>query len=180
MTPLHARLVASALLLLSGLSTAQGKSKAEPPPAAKESYKVLGCNDGDTCRLQGQQSEVVKVRLVGIDAPETRGKGKKKGGQPMALDAKSFLNARVQGKEVTLRQYGTDLYGRILGELMVDGKSANLELVREGYAEVYQGKPPAGLDIETFISAEHNAQKEKKGIWGLSDYESPKHFRKKR
>jgi endonuclease YncB( thermonuclease family) len=179
MDTLQTTLVAGSLMFIAGLSGAFGKPTTAPMPASKETFTVIACNDGDTCRLQAH-NEVIKLRLVGIDAPETRGMGKKKVGQPLALDAKAFLNSRVQGKEVTLRQYGKDLYGRLLGEIVIDGKSANLELIQEGYAEVYRGKPPTGFDIEPFISAEEKAQKQKKGIWGIEGYESPKQFRKRR
>ena len=144
-------------------------------------YTVVACNDGDTCRLKSSDNTQVKVRLVGIDAPESgkkRGK-KKKEGQPGSDDAKGYLNNLVVGKNVTLRSYGTDMYGRNLAEIIINAESANLKMVKEGWAEVYRGKAPSQFDISMYQSAENEARKNKKGIWGLPNYESPKEWRKK-
>jgi hypothetical protein len=65
--------------------------------------------DGDTLVCNRQ-----KVRLVNIDAPELNRKG---GGA-----AKRRLQSLVQGREVVLRTYGHDRYGRVLAEAFVDGR----------------------------------------------------------
>jgi endonuclease YncB( thermonuclease family) len=43
---------------------------------------------------------------------------------------------------------GPDRYGRTLGEVFVDGKSVNLEMIKAGLAEVYRGKPASGQNID--------------------------------
>jgi micrococcal nuclease len=149
--------------------------------AALAQYKVVSCNDGDTCRLTNAAGEIVKVRLVGIDAPETRGNKKKKTPkQPYSLEAKSFLNNQTSGKNVSLTSYGTDAFGRTLGDIAVNGKSMNMTLVREGLAECYRGRPPKGYNTKDCEEAQAQAQLQQKGIWSLSTYESPKDFRKRK
>jgi endonuclease YncB( thermonuclease family) len=144
------------------------------------SCKVLSCNDGDTCKLECPSEDAIKVRLVGIDAPETRGKKKYSGRQPLALEAKAFLNEKIQGKQVTLISYSKDLYGRVLGDLLLDGKSVNIGLVENGLAECYRGKPPSGYSQSACDTAQEKAKTEKRGIWSLENYQSPKDFRKKK
>jgi micrococcal nuclease len=144
------------------------------------SCTVISCNDGDTCKLNCPSEGTVKVRLVGIDAPETRGKSKKSGRQPFALEAKEFLNKKIVGQEVLLHSYSRDLYGRTLGDLVFKGKSINMDLVENGLAECYRGKPPKEYSQSDCISAQSKAQNSKKGIWSLENYQSPKDFRKKR
>jgi micrococcal nuclease len=144
---------------------------------AKPSYTVLTCNDGDTCRLKSSDGVTVRVRLVGIDAPEFGGKKRK--GQPLSSESKDFLNGLVQGKSVTLNTLGNDHFGRALGEILIEGKNANLEIVRAGLAEVYRGRPPRGLDADAYARAEAEAKAGRRGVWALQDYQSPKDWRKK-
>lgn len=148
---------------------------------AMPKYTVVACNDGDTCRLKSADNTQIKVRMVGIDAPEMgkKSKKKKKEGQAGGTEAKEFLNNLVVGKTVTLRSYGADAYGRNLAEIMINNESANLKMVSEGWAEVYRGKPPRGFDLSPYQFAQAEAMKNKRGIWNLSNYESPKDFRKR-
>lgn len=44
---------------------------------AMPKYTVVACNDGDTCRLKSADNTQIKVRMVGIDAPEM-GKNQRK------------------------------------------------------------------------------------------------------
>ena len=140
-------------------------------------YVVVSCNDGDTCRLKSPDNVTVKVRLVGIDAPEFGGKKKK--GQPLSLESKAFINELVQGKSVTLNALGSDAYNRSLAEIYIGETNVNLEIVRAGLAEVYQGKPPKGLDAVAYARAEAEAKAARKGVWALTNYQSPKDFRKR-
>jgi endonuclease YncB( thermonuclease family) len=144
-------------------------------------YTVIKCNDGDTCKLKASDNTQVKVRLIGIDSPENAKKrGKKKtNGQPGAIEAKEFLNSLVAGKNVLLKSYGVDMYGRNLAEILFNNESVNLRMVTEGWAEVYRGKAPTGFDLTPFNEAELQAKQTKKGIWSFPDYESPKIWRKK-
>ena len=47
----------------------------------------------------------IKIRLVGIDAPETA-KGKRKPGQPYSQKAKKYLAGMVLNKVVDVKGYG--------------------------------------------------------------------------
>ncbi len=113
-------------------------------PAGAGQFKVTRVYDGDTLKATGHDIEI-KVRLVGIDCPETK-KRKNKPGQPFGEKAKSFLAAMVLNKQVFIKGYGTGPYNRILAVVYVDRKNINLELIKAGLAEVYQGNPPRGFD----------------------------------
>lgn len=65
--------------------------------------------DGDTVTYKGPHGEERHVRLVGIDTPERGEKGYQ--------EAKDYLNQRVQGREVTLKIYTIDVYGREIADL---------------------------------------------------------------
>lgn len=102
-------------------------------------YQVTRVIDGDTIEVKKGQTKLT-VRLAGIDAPETS-KKKHEPGQPFSQQSTSLLAKLVLNKSVDVKSYGADRYGRILGEVFVDGNNVNLEIVKAGLAEVYRGTP---------------------------------------
>lgn len=83
--------------------------------------------DGDTIEVDG----LGKIRLVGVNTPER--------GQTGYICSKRFVQKLCLNKEVSLdiddSKY-TDKYGRYLAVVIVDGKSLNEMLLKEGLAEV--------------------------------------------
>ena len=140
-------------------------------------FTVIRVYDGDTVKAVGHDIEI-KVRLVGIDTPET---SKKKGqpGQPYSQAATKHLADLVLDRVVDIKGYGTGPYNRILSVIFIDGKNVNLEMLNTGLAEVYRGKPPKGFALEPYRQTERNARADRKGMWVLGDeYVSPKDWRK--
>lgn len=92
--------------------------------------------DGDTIRLHG-----VKVRLLDIDAPETRDY-KCASEKQLGDRATRRLQEVLSSGSVTLVRQGRDedRYGRKLRVVMVDGRSAGQVLVAEGLARRWSGK----------------------------------------
>jgi len=149
-----------------------------PAIAAAIQLKVVRVYDGDTVKAVGQDIEV-KVRLAGIDAPETP-KRKRQPGQPFSDASKKFLAGLVLNKNVEIKGYGLGPNNRIIGEIFVDGKNINLEMIRVGLAEVYRGKSPKALDLEPYRSLETGARIAGRGAWSQgSKYTSTKIWRKR-
>ena len=120
------------------------------------------------------------IRLVGIDTPE-KSRKKNEPGQPYSQKATKFLAGLVLNQDVSIESYGKDRYGRVLGVVYVGQTNVNLELVRNGYAEVYRGKPAPGFDSDPYWQAEAQAKAEKLNIWSLGDdYVSPREWRGKK
>ncbi|MBW1924199.1 MAG: thermonuclease family protein [Deltaproteobacteria bacterium] len=113
--------------------------------------------DGDTV-LARANDLVIKVRLVGIDAPEVS-HGKRKPGQPYGRKAQKFLASLVLNKTVEIRAYGLDRYNRVLGVLVLNGRDINLEMIKAGLAEVYRGRPSRGFNATPYREAEEHAKK---------------------
>jgi micrococcal nuclease len=83
--------------------------------------------DGDTVVLKNN----IHIRLLGINSPEKN--------EPYDIEATNFLSGLILNKTVTL-EYGkekTDLYGRTLAYVILDGKNINAEQVRNGFANTY-------------------------------------------
>jgi micrococcal nuclease len=104
-----------------------------PFSAAAEDYaaRVVGISDGDTLTVLKADKTQVKVRLWGVDAPET--------GQDFGTRAKQAASDLAFGKDVTIRERDKDRYGRTVAKVILpDGKSLNRELVRAGMAHWYR------------------------------------------
>ncbi len=104
-------------------------------PAQDFTAKCVGVTDGDTITvLVG--TEQMKIRLEGIDTPET--------GQDFATKAKQFTSSLVFGKHVHILPKEKDRYGRLVARVRVDDRDVSLELVKAGLAwhyKKYSGDP---------------------------------------
>jgi micrococcal nuclease len=79
-----------------------------------------------------------RIRLFGINAPETRTKDldEKRSGLASKRRLEALLGAS-NGKFI-LKSHGVGKYGRCLGEIFIDNVSINNLLIKEGLAEVYK------------------------------------------
>jgi micrococcal nuclease len=139
-----------------------------PIHAAEFTAHVVGVSDGDTITvLHGRQQQ--KVRLNGIDCPER--------GQPWSKKAKQFTSFMVFGRDVIVREFGRDQYGRLLADVITpEGKSLNHELVREGLAWWYRKRS----QDQSLGRLEERAQWGKRGLWADEDPMPPWEWRKAR
>ena len=78
-----------------------------------------------------------RIRLNGIDTPETRTKDLDEKRQGLA--AKEYLKTIMNGSGggFTLESHGIGKYGRCLGTIYVNGEDINKRLLDEGYAKEY-------------------------------------------
>ncbi len=145
---------------------------------------VTKVSDGDTIQVVTPEQTKLKIRLYGIDAPETPKINRQSGqihqpGQPFSEESWKALKDKIMGKQVKLEILDIDKYRRMVCMVWLDDRNINLEMVREGFAEAFIEylKPPYR---EQFLGAEHEAKSSQLGIWSLPDYERPRDFRKRR
>jgi micrococcal nuclease len=110
--------------------------------------QVLKIVDGDTIDvdidLGFDISFTSRVRLAGIDTPESRTTDKKE--KTLGLEVKQRLKDILsKSSSVVIRTEkpdSTEKYGRILGWIFIDGaeKSINEALIADGYAWGYMGE----------------------------------------
>ena len=125
--------------------------------ASSQKVKVLSVTDGDTFKIG--------VRLIGVDAPETR--HPRKPLQFFGKEASDFLRKFIQGKTVRLKlgRAPTDKYGRLLGYVFLpNGVFVNAHLVSEGYAQA-SPYPPNLKYADLFRELERRARARRKGMW---------------
>jgi len=96
-------------------------------------------SDGDSVTALSDNGTKLRIRILGIDAPE--GAHGEKPGQPYGDEAKDYLDHLIGGKPVQVDAYGRDQYKRVLAILWDGPVNVNLLMVAMGYAEVYRGAP---------------------------------------
>ena len=120
--------------------------------------KVVSVADGDTLTVFTQGGSLQKIRLYGVDCPESA--------QPGGTAAASFTSAQALFQEISYTRVDTDQYGRAVALVtLADGRLLNQELVAGGHAWVYRSycKRP---ECFSWQGLEAKAREEKKGLWG--------------
>ena len=127
--------------------------------AANITGKVVGVSDGDTITVLDASKTQHKIRLEGIDAPEKA--------QPFGNRSKEHLSDQVFGKQVEVQSNKTDKYGRTVGKVLINGKDANLEQIRAGFAWHYKEyqKEQSSSDRVAYSNAESFARTARSGLW---------------
>jgi len=147
-----------------GLATSRDADLTAMLPA-----RVIGHIDGDTIRVKIPAppfgiAPVETVRLLGIDAPETRHPTKFV--QAFARESSDFTKDRLLGKQVYLAFDWNlrDRYRRLLAYVyLADGLCHNADMVREGYAHAYTRFPFQFLD--EFRALQRKAREQRRGLW---------------
>jgi endonuclease YncB( thermonuclease family) len=135
--------------------------------------KVIKVSDGDTITVLDSSNQKYKVRLRGIDAPETQ--------QAFGDTSTQSLAELVYDKEVTVSWDKKDKYYRILGKVIVDGRDANYLQLKKGLAWYYKQyeKDLSDDDKKRYLEAEEWARNYTEGLWADSNSIPPWKFRHK-
>lgn len=164
-------LVAAVVVACGGIAEAPARLSAprEASPAPLQKGRVVTVHDGDTITVRLSTGNE-KVRLVGIDSPELD--DQRPDYRAAGLAARDYARSVVEGITVTLeadtKQPDRDRYDRLLRYVILgDGTNLNEELVRKGYARVYDRFK---FDLKArFREAEAEARAGSLGLWSLPD-----------
>jgi endonuclease YncB( thermonuclease family) len=131
--------------------------------------QVVAVSDGDTIKVL-HTGAVTRVRLANIDCPEHD--------QAFGQRAKQFTSAYVFGKQVIVKDHGTDKYNRTIGEVVPLDSSIDLNhaLIMSGLAWTYRKycQDPVFYELESFARSQH------KGLWADSLPMAPWDFRRQK
>ena len=129
-------------------------------------YPVSRIVDGDTFWVDNESEKGIKIRLTGVDAPETRN-SRNKLKAAFGDESTRYLTDLIAGKMVRL-EYDVDTldqYGRTLAYVYLeDGTFVNATMVRHGYATVMT-TPPNVRYADTFVELAEKARKIEMGLW---------------
>jgi endonuclease YncB( thermonuclease family) len=131
------------------------------------SARVVRVVDGDTLVIEAP-GHVEKIRLFGIDCPESR----QSGGE----HATWFTDNLVRSRTVTVIEHDTDRYGRSVAEITLpDGRDLSRELVKYGQAWWYAKYDPDDSEMQNL---EASARDRRVGLWEDSNPLPPWEWRK--
>jgi micrococcal nuclease len=160
-----------ALVVVGAASCRAPGGEARPPEAPPAPGLPQGVDlvvervvDGDTVVVSGNRS----VRLIGVDAPETKDPRRPVG--CFGREASRFLISLLP-RGTTVRLVGDveseDRYGRLLAYVYrrADGLFVNAELVRQGYAHVLT-IPPNLAHADELVALAGQARLADRGLWG--------------
>lgn len=149
--------------------TALAESAAKPALQGQ----IIRVSDGDSVTLLSE-SGTLRVRLAGIDAPESR--------MPYGREAKAHLAAMVLGKEVQAIVHKKDRYGRTIATLMLNTKDVNLAMLQAGMAWHYQQyvREQTKDQASAYSQSEQLAQTAGRGLWSQADAVPPWAWRQAR
>lgn len=145
--------------------TTQPTGQDLPADYRQQDFIVHEVIDGDSLILRDEAGTTYEVRLQGVDAPEYH--------QDYGPRAEEALQRRLLGETVKLRAEGEDRYGRHIGYVRHEGESINYWLIANGHAWHYARYN----DDPRWVEAQQTARRERRGLWGGRNPESPWEWR---
>ncbi|GIM56794.1 thermonuclease family protein [Capnocytophaga canimorsus] len=118
------------------------------------SVKVIRISDGDSFVGLNDAQQQMRLRIHGIDAPES--------GQPYGKKAKQKLSEFIFGKQIYLKVLDTDRYGRKIVKIQTNHISdVGLEMIKSGLAWHYIKYD----NSHQYSQAQDNARNLELGLW---------------
>ena len=133
---------------------------------------MVAIADGDTITILDSANTQHRIRLQGIDAPESH--------QAFGEQSSQSLSGMIFGKDVSVTYQKIDQYGRLVGKIILDGKDINLEQVKAGMAWHYKfyEDEQTPEDLELYAKAEAEARAARRGLWQDPNPIEPYQFRR--
>lgn len=136
------------LLIVPVLAFAQGKT---PTKSATYDAQILRVTDGDTVViaapfLPAPFKPELAIRVYGVDTPEKGFRAQcpqeaQRGDAASAFTKKAIESAAAGGGRFQVTMYGWDKFGgRVLGDILINGKSLRAALIANGFAREYYGE----------------------------------------
>ncbi len=108
--------------------------------------KITRVIDGDTVAFEAKWllpplKPELSIRVYGVDTPEKSWRGQCDKEKELGEIASKFTKDQIKnGKQFQVALIGWDKYGgRVLGDVLIDGKSLREMLINKGYAREYYG-----------------------------------------
>lgn len=161
MNPFHSLAVAALSIALTGhADTLDGQ--------------VISVNGGDTLTVVDAIHNQMKIRLVGIAAPEIP--------QAFGERSKTALAALAFNRNVKVEWSRRDRNGNVLGKVLIDGRDAGLEQIKSGMAWWYRPNPSVQTaeDQAEYSRTELTAKLQRAGLWAEKNPVPPWEWRHER
>jgi endonuclease YncB( thermonuclease family) len=110
-------------------------------------YKINRVVDGDTVEFEANflpdpLPKKLSIRVLGVDTPEKGGRAKCEKEAKAAAAASEFTKKSItNAKKIQIELKQWDKFGgRVLGDVIIDGKPLSKELIANGHARPYFGE----------------------------------------
>ena len=110
-------------------------------------WKPIKVVDGDTIKFEANWvpkplKQEISIRVMGIDTPEKKPRNKCEQEDALAQKASAFTKEKVSNAQsIQVELLNWDKYGgRMLGNVIIDGKLLSEELIANGLARPYFGE----------------------------------------
>lgn len=132
--------------------------------------RVIKVAGGDSLVLLDSRAQEHPIRLAFVDAPSLA--------QSFGEESQAALASMTLGKPVWARLTGEDGQGRVIADVIEPGgRSVNLELIKRGLVWHDDFQTQTASERDTYRSALLDAQRARRGIWGLDRLEHPRDLR---
>jgi micrococcal nuclease len=119
----------------------------------------------------------IKIRIMNADAPELYSIPKRRKAQPFSMEAKLFATNLLEGKSVDITYNKTDMYGRVLSYVRMDGQRVDSILIIKGMAWAFNAYGTK-QDVKKSNDLMEKAKKANAGLWSLPNPIKPSDWRK--
>ena len=145
------------------------------PAAAAQHFfnvRILQISDGDTLVIETADKSRIKVRLSGIDAPESK--------QAFGIESRLRLAQLLTGRELNLDCLKTDRYARQVCRVFADNEDVSLLMLRAGAAWWFlrYAKEQPAAERRDYAAAENDARTHSVGLWAAAAPVPPWDWRK--
>ena len=178
----------SALLMALGLALATVSvpfglvhARAAAPARAPIEGVSIDVTDGDTFVLRDDLGQRLRVRIAGIDAPESH--------QAFADRSRQHLRELLRDRRVRLEPLKQDVYGRLVARVWLPDQVGGTPVaVDAGLAQIEAGlawhfkryrSDQSPEEFERYAHAEREARSQGAGLWSSVEPEPPWAFRER-
>lgn len=135
---------------------------------------VTRVSDGDTIRVETDSGQNLRIRIQGIDAPESD--------QEFGGEAQQLLSKLILNREVVVSADETDRYGRSLGQVALEDTDIGLYMLEHGLAWTYRNYLSSMRSDwrNAYIAAEQKAREDGVGLWQSEQPVPPWTWRKQK
>ena len=133
---------------------------------------VLRVSDGDTITVKSAD-DTFKIRVAGIDAPESK--------QSYGKESGNALRSLLKNRSVTVSCFKIDKFRRKICRIRTDAeKDVALVMISSGNAWWYKGfaRDQTAIEQSLYQAAEKKAQKDRVGLWTEEQPVPPWEWRK--
>ena len=137
-----------------------------PPQESKDSmqWQVKSIYDADTLTVVRGREEKT-IRLCGIDAPEIS--------QPLGVEARDYLRKVLDGEIIHFNKLNEDRYGRTVADVILIDRNIGADLVRNGYAWVWDEYARYCPEYDELKQASDEAKSNQVGVFSSDSHLEP-------